>query len=415
MMETYFRSARVKARLRRSHLGSVVDDLVAHLAARGHAQATVQQYLQAVEHFDRWLRRTHCPVTDVNEATVRRFLEKHLPRCQCPPPRTRTLHQARAALKHLLAVLRQTGRTLLEPLETPAAKLVAEFAMHLRDRRGATRSTCTYYIRYAQEFLDDQFGTGAIDFSQATPAAITAFLGARHGRWCTASMKVAATALRSFLRYLWMTGHTRQELACAVPRIPLWRLSSVPRVLDDAQVHAVLTSFDRNTPIGLRGYASTLCLALLGMRTSEVSVLTLDDIDWRAATIRVPATKTRRADILPLPDPVARAILAYLRRGRPQTKIRQIFVRHAPPGALAGPAVVRNAVRLACARAGLDPRIGPHAFRHTVATRMLQAGASLKEVADILRHRSIDTTTVYAKVDLTALRDVAAPWPRSEP
>ena len=225
-------------------------------------------------------------------------------------------------------------------------------------------------------------------------------------------MKVAATSLRSFFRYLQLTGYVDEELARAVPTIPAWRFASVPRVLDDDQVRTILAAFDRRTPIGLRRYASTLCLASLGMRACEVSALTLDDIDWRAATLRVPATKTRHADILPLPGRVARAILAYLRRGRPNTTERQIFVSHAPPGMLAGPAVVRNAVRMACAQAGLDPHIGPHAFRHTLATRLLRSGASLKDVADALRHGSIDTAAIYAKVDISTLRDVAAPWPR---
>jgi integrase len=192
-----------------------------------------------------------------------------------------------------------------------------------------------------------------------------------------------------------------------------WKLASVPRVLTDAQVAAMLASFDRSTPVGLRGYATTMCLARLGLRACEVSALTLDDIDWRTATITVPATKTKRADVLPLPTPVARAILAYLRRGRPDTSTRQIFVRHATPAGAAGPGIVRAAVRLAGARVGIPPRLaGPNVLRHTVATRLLRSGATMKEVADVLRHRSVDTTAIYAKVDLGALRMVAAPWPK---
>ena len=173
----------------------------------------------------------------------------------------------------------------------------------------------------------------------------------------------------------------------------------------------------RSTPVGLRGYATTMCLARLGLRACEVSALTLDDIDWRAGTITVPATKTRRADVLPLPAPVARAILAYLQRGRPAVSTRRIFVRHSTPMGATGPGIVRAAVRKAGARAGIAGEfavgaVGPNVLRHTVATRLLRSGASMKDVADVLRHRSIDTAAIYAKVDIDALRKVAAPWPR---
>ncbi len=413
MLEKYFRSRRVRYRLDCSHLGAVFENLAEYLEGRGHPISTIQQYLQAVEHFDRWFRRTRLPIDSIDEAVIVRFLKKHLPQCRCKLPCCRTLFQMRAALNHLLVVLRESGRVPAEKmLDTPAEKLVTGFVAHLINHRGVAPSTHKYRARYAREFLNAEFGKGAIEFSKIDVSTISTFLGARRERWSPASIKVAATSLRSFFRYLQLTGYIDEELARAVPTIPVWRLASVPRVLDDGQVRAILAAFDRRTPIGLRRYASTLCLALLGMRACEVSALTLDDIDWRAATIRVPATKTRHADLLPLPNRVARAILAYLRKGRPNTTERQIFVSHAPQGAFAGPGVVRNAVRLACAQAGVDPHFGPHAFRHTLATRLLRSGASLKEVADVLRHRSIDTSAIYAKVDISTLRDVAAPWPR---
>jgi integrase len=184
-------------------------------------------------------------------------------------------------------------------------------------------------------------------------------------------------------------------------------------VLSESQLKAILGAFEKKKPIELRRYAAVMCLAHLGLRACEVSALTLDDIDWRNETIRIPSTKTRRADFMPLPIPVARAVLDYLRRGRPQTDARQIFVCHVPPGVPAKPTIIRNAVRIAVERAGLDPHIGPHAFRHTIATRMLESGATIKQVADILRHRTIDTAAIYAKVNLSALREAAAPWPGS--
>ena len=412
MIEEYFRSTRVRDRLAHSELGAVFEDLVEYLRTRGHPVSTIQQYVQAVEHFDGWLRRARVPTASIDEESVQRFLRKHIPRCQCPPPRCHTIPQTRAALAHLLLVLRQTGRVPSERRsDTPTDAVVAGFVTHLLDRRGAAASTAAARACYVHEFLAEEFGTDPIEVTRIDVAAATAFLVARRGRWCTGTMKAAATALRSFFRYLELERGGGGELVASVPTLPGWKLASVPRVLDETEVHAILNAFDRRTPIGRRSYASTMCLAYLGLRTCEVAALSLDDIDWRAGTVRVAATKSRRADVLPLPEPVARAILAYLRRGRPKTSIRQIFVRHAPPGASAGPGVVRNAVRLACAHAGLDPHIGPHALRHTVATRLLRRGASMKEIADVLRHRSIDTAAIYAKVDLGTLGEVAARWP----
>jgi integrase len=380
---------------------------------------TIHKYVVALEHFDSWLQRTRRTVSSVDEAVVGRFLQDHLPRCHCRTPCNRTIQDVRAPLGHLLTVLRSTGRA--RPAEvatrTPGEELVRGFEAHLRDERGAADVTCCYSARYAREFLDDQFGGREIDFSRVGPVASTRFLAARAGRWTPASMKVAAVSLRRFFRYLHFIGRIDGRLAQSVPTIAGWKLAPIPRVLTDKQVAGVLAAFDRATPIGLRGYATTMCLVGLGLRPCEVSALTLDDIDWRTGTITIPATKTRRADVLPLPAPVARAILAYLRRGRPSATTRQLFVRHGTPaGVQAGAGHVRVAVKAAGVRAGLAVgSVNANLLRHTVATRLIRAGATMKDVADVLRHRSIDTAAIYAKVDIGALRDVAAPWPRRTP
>jgi integrase/recombinase XerD len=418
MIEQVFRSARVRHRLQQSLLGPIFSDVTAHLVGRGYAISAVQQYIQSIEHFDRWLRRTHRLAAEVDEPVIARFLHRHLPRCRCPAPAGRTTHQVRAALRQLLTVLRASGVTPERPLESsPALELIEEFRVYLRDVRGAAPATCAYYGRYAQEFVTGHVGDRVAELPSIPSSTITRFFTERSERWTTGSMKVATTALRSFFRFLQVRGRADARLVRAVPRIPLWRLASIPRVLTDEQVREVLGAFDRSTPTGLRDYAMVTCLAALGLRACEVVALRIDDFDWRAGTITVPATKTRREDVLPLPASVARAVLAYLRRARPASSTRHVFVRHvAPRGTAAGPSIVRRAVRVAGARAGLDPRLaGPHVFRHTVATRLLRAGATVKEVADVLRHRSIDTVAIYAKVDLPALRSVALAWPGGRP
>jgi integrase/recombinase XerD len=421
MIEDVFRSVRVRRRLRLSLLGlPIFEALTAHLAGRSRSITTVQQYVQNVEHFDRWLRRSGRPVTSISEDVVTEFLRVHLPSCRCSSPACTTLTQVRAAVRQLQVVLQARGviaPVQAQPKRSPGSILVDEFTAYLRDVRGAAPATCGYYGRYAREFLGATFGDGAVKISRVQPSTVPRFIGDRSTRWTTDSMKTAATALRSFFRFLQVAGRATERHVLSVPTIPHWRLASIPRILSDDQVKAILASFDRTTASGLRGYAMTMCLAELGLRACEVAALTIDDFSWRAGTLAVPPTKARRADVLPLPQTVARAVLAYLRKGRPRSKTRRVFVRHvAPVGAPAGPAMVRQAVRLACARTGLDPRLGgPHVFRHTVATRLLRSGATIKEVADVLRHRTIDTAAIYAKVDLRTLRLVALPWPGGTP
>jgi site-specific recombinase XerD len=417
MIEHVFRSSRVRRRLQRSLLGlTVFDEIATYLVGRRHSATTTQQYIQSIEHFDAWLRRTRRPLAEVGEEAVAAFLSKHLRRCRCPAPACTTLFQVRAALRHLLVVLRRGGFIAPPRAATSAStKLIEEYSEHLREVRGAAPSTCSYYCRYAREFLDVRIKDAPL--ARIQPAEVSRFITDRGARWSTGSMKAAGTALRSFFRFLQVTGRGDERLVRSVPRIPLWRLSSIPRVLTGVQVRAVLASFDRSGATGLRGYAMTRCMAELGLRACEVAALAIDDFDWRAGTITVPATKTRREDVLPLPASVAHAVLAYLRRGRPTSTTRRVFVRHvAPIGVAAGASVVRRAVRAACARAGLDRKLScASVFRHTVATRLLRTGSTIKEVADVLRHRSIDTVAIYAKVDLPALRAVALPWPRGAP
>jgi integrase/recombinase XerD len=419
MIEDVFRSARSTRRLRSCLLAPDFEDLVAYLVKRGYPAQTIRRYVVALEHFDSWLRRTRRTVSSVDETVVVCFLRGHLPRCRCQPPCNRTVQEVRAALGHLLTVLRSTGRVSAAevPMPTPGEALVRGFEAHLRDERGAAEVTCNYSARYAREFIDDQFRGREVNFSRVGPMAITRFLAARAGRWTPASMKVAAVSLRRFLRYLQFIGRIDGRLAQSVPAIAGWKLASIPRGLTDQQVAGVLAAFDRATPIGLRGYATTMCLVGLGLRPCEVAALTLDDIDWRTGVVTVPATKTRRADVLPLPALVARAILAYLRRGRPSATTRQLFVRHGTPaGVHAGAGHIRVAVKAAGVRAGLAVGcVNANLIRHTVATRLIRSGATMKDVADVLRHRSIDTAAIYAKVDIDALRDVAAPWPRRTP
>jgi integrase/recombinase XerD len=222
------------------------------------------------------------------------------------------------------------------------------------------------------------------------------------------------TALRSFFRFLRFEGFCDERLEAAIPTVAHWRLSTLPRHLSDQQLEQVLASLGASTPCGHRDRAIVLCLSTLGLRPGEVASLRLDDIDWRHGTICLRQRKTRESAIVPLPREVGRAIVAYLRKERPQTAERRVFVQHL--GSRRGKPIKSNAVSAvvvrALQRAQVEaPLAGAYVFRHTVASRMVRRGASLKEVADFLGHRDLDTTAIYAKLDLPALRQVALPWP----
>jgi site-specific recombinase XerD len=237
-------------------------------------------------------------------------------------------------------------------------------------------------------------------------------------RFSPRSMKHVRTSLRSFFRFLRMLGYADERLEQAIPAVAHWRMATLPRGLTEPQLKQVLRAFDRRTPCGLRDHAMVLCLATLGLRPSELAELHLEDIDWRSGTMQVRTRKTRRGAVLPLPREAGRAIAHYLHMSRPTTSERRVFVQHL--GTRRGEPVCGHVITEAAARAlrraGVDAPIeGAYVFRHTIASRLVAHGASLKEVADFLGHQSLESTTIYAKVNLPALREVALPWPEVSP
>ena len=223
------------------------------------------------------------------------------------------------------------------------------------------------------------------------------------------SAKFLVTALRSVLRFLFLAGHTRCQLASAVPTVAHWGAGSLPRALSPQTVAALLASCDSATLAGRRDRAILVLLARLGLRAGEVAGLELDDLDWAAGQISVRG-KGRRRERLPLPVDVGEALVAYLHGGRPRAWSRKVFLRlSAPIEGLTVPAVTTVVYR-ACARAGL-PRAGAHRLRHSAASAMLAGGGTLTEVGQVLRHVRLDTTAIYAKIDQAALRGLARPWP----
>ena len=251
--------------------------------------------------------------------------------------------------------------------------------------------------------------------ASATPSAdeLRRFIAQELSRLSPASAGSMSTALRVYLRFRAFEGDRIEHLLPVIVSPPRWRLAPLPRTLSGAEVAQLLDAFPPGLPSGLRSYAIVRCVVDLGLRSREVIGLSLDDIDWRAATVHIMQCKSRRVDVMPLPQATGGAIATYLRSERPQTSNRRIFVRHvAPVDEPVGPDVVRRAVREAYRRCGL-PYTGVHILRHTLASRLLNTGGTLKEVADVLRHRDLDTSLIYAKVDIARLSAVVMPWPGS--
>lgn len=398
---------------------SVLQDCVTaysdHLHHGRYAPTTRRIYLCCVAHFAHWLTTTgHHGLGAVSEAAVERFLAEHLPRCDCPYPVRRNPHDIRAALAQLLAVLRAAGA--IESDSAPESHLEREMACfdaHMRDAGGLALNTRQQRCAIVTRFLAGVFPTGPILILGIEPEAIRQFVLGNGAEWSAGTVSVTGGAIGGYLRFRAFAGDRVTALLAAIPRAAHWRLASLPEVLTDAEIDELLRSFDPPFRSHRRAFAMLRCLTDLGLRCSEVAKLRLEDIDWTEGTLRLGATKARRVDILPLPAATGAAIAAYLRDERPRTSDRAVFVRHVAPydKPLDG-GVVQRAVLAAYRRCGWK-RSRVHIIRHSVASRLLRAGTPMKEIADVLRHRSLDTSAIYAKVDLNRLAAVALPWPGS--
>jgi integrase/recombinase XerD len=402
--------------LEQSVLSSHVSAYASYLSEHGYSANTVGFYLHCLAHFSHWLAKMKIGLRQINEVLVQRFITVHLPACNCAG-RCRKKQDATvsAALRHLLRVLR-LKRCIPPRVGSVPSAVQAEldrFDIYLERVCGLASKTRLLRLHYLSKFLTSVFKRGPIDLALLKPRDIEQFV-THHGEGCTrGSIQVMCSCLRTYLRFRAFEGDRTEALIAAVPRVPHWRLASLPKGLTDQELKQFLAAFDRTTVDGRRNYAMARCLVDLGLRVGEVARLKLENFDWRQGTLQIVGTKGRRADILPLPVETGRAIVQYLRHARRKCTSRSLFIRHVAP--LDRPLtteIVCWAMRCAYARAGLSkPWRGSHALRHSFACRLINAGTSLKEIADVLRHRSLNTTTLYTKVDLKRLAAVALPWP----
>lgn len=397
-------------RLHGGPLSSHVDDFADWLADQGYARSTGRQKLRMVGKFSRWMGEQGLDLAALDGLQLERFRTSQ---SRLGKPTANVTFDGR----ELLTWLRETDRVVPSEAEPfhhdPIAETVDRYRRFLVGERGARLNTVQAYLSTVRAFLGDCFDAKPADLGSLGLHDVNGFILHSCQAHSPATTRLHAAALRSFTGYLYQSGIMATDIADGIAGVRTWRLSSLPKGLEPDQVEAVLASCDRTTVTGRRDYGVLLLLALLGLRACEVVRLTLDDIDWCNAEMTVTG-KGGRHDVLPLPHEVGEALAAYLQGGRPTCATRRLFVgRYAPVRGFQSSCAVVNIVRYALARAGIERpgRGAAHLLRHSLATKMLRNGASLEEIGQILRHQSPDSTRIYAKVDLDALRPLAPAWP----
>jgi integrase/recombinase XerD len=376
------------------------------LARRGYRPGTAAKQLQLMAHVSRWLTGRGLEAGDLTTVRVEQFLQERR-------ASGRSHLVSLQALSPMLDYLRALGVVpVAEPVapSTPGEVLVERYSTYLLERRGLCRSSVRNYVNVARVFFSDrEMVAGGLALEELDGAAVSEFVLREARRCSVGSAKCMVTRLRSLLRFLYVEGDIDRDLAGAVPRVASWRLASLVKALDAQSVARLLGSCDPRSNVGGRDFAVLMLLSRLGLRAREVAAIRLEDIDWRAGEIMVRG-KGGREERLPLPADVGEAVAGWLRHGRPRCEGRFVFTRVRAPYDGVSAAAVTSGVQRACKRAGL-PAVGAHRLRHTAATEMLRAGRSLQDVGQVLRHRSTEVTSIYAKVDRLALAAVIQPWP----
>lgn len=389
-----------------AHLGR----FMAELSQADYAAYTLCAKRAALHQFVRWRHRRRRHGLMLTKAEIGDFLTNSF----AGDHSRRSV--ASRALFGFLDYLRCRGviRTCARKNPEAGLSLEARYVDFLRRDKGLAELSLKVYLPVAKDllhYLKEKHGCTAIRRLDAI--VLRAFLLQRaHGRSST-YVRLLATSLRSFLRFLHAQGEIRQDLTAAIPAVRRLTQPGIPKTLAPAEVKQILAAPDLATATGRRDQAILLLLARLGLRSSEVLSLELGDLRWRTGEVLIRG-KGHRQDLLPLPRDVGAAVARYLRRDRGVRTTRRVFLRTiAPRVPLTGPASIGHIVRHAMAKAGVHrPRqVAAHLFRHTLASRMLHQGAHLLEISQVLRHRAVASTEIYAKIDLGSLQEAVRPWP----
>lgn len=396
-------ATRVSRVLMTGPLAPFADAYRAELLERGYAPLSIVSELRQVARFSRWLETDGLAVADVSEARVEEFLVWQR-------ANWRHCHSwSRPGLWCLLDVLRGLGVLAVEEpaAGSPTDALLARFERYLLSERGLALGTVALYLACVRRFVENLPADRGI--AGVAACDVTAAVLREAESVSVSAAQNFVSGVRWFLRFCFIEGLVGHDLSRAALLVRGRSSSPLPRGITQADARALLGSCDRRRALGRRDYAIIILLLRLGLRRGEVASLRLDDIDWRAGELVIRGKGSRR-DRLPLPTDVGEAIAAYLRRGRPKSGRREVFLRSKAPYVPIASGTVASTVRRACRRAGLA-EFGSHRLRHTAACEMVQANVPLVRIGQVLRHRSLQSTAIYARVDVERLRLLAAPWP----
>lgn len=379
------------------------------LVERGHSLSFARRRRWQLSELSGWLEREVLAIGTLADPLVR---ERFAAAQRAAGRRT---FVSGLSLRVPVAYLREIG--LVSVTERAAVghveELLAAFRVYLASERGLTAGTIENYERTARMFLEDRVArVGALELERLSAADVSGFLARECPRLSVSGARDLAARLRQLLRYLHVAGLIEVPLVWAVPPVADLRGRSLPKAVGSEVITVLLASCDLELVIGRRDFAVLLLLSRLGLRAGEVAAIGLDDVDWRAGELLVHG-KGHREDTMPLPVDVGEALAGYL-RVRPACEHRALFLCALAPFGPISSHVVAMIVRRACRRARI-PEVGPHSLRHTAATEMLRARVSLEEIAQVLRHRQLQSTAIYARVDVDSLRELALPWPGGQP
>ncbi|MDF3854842.1 tyrosine-type recombinase/integrase [Paracoccus sp. P2] len=389
-------------------LSSWIDQFAADLAAQRYTPLTIEGYTASARHFAAWLGSAGIAIDDIGDDVVRRFAEH---RCRCPGGRRwlRVSPKYSRRAGRFVVFLQRKGVARPSVKVASSYPLLDDYRNWLRIHRGLSERTIARHLRHLHKLLPE-LGTATHDYDAALVRNVVREWRERTG---PADLRTITSTLRSYLRFLAGAGLCRPNLDHAIPPVVQWRLSSLPRYLAAADLERVVASCDQLTRGRLRDRAILLLLARLGLRAGDVAGLRLSDLDWTSGMLRL-SGKARRQVRLPLPQDVGDAILAYIELERPRVDQEAVFLMMvAPYRSFSQSSHVSTIVALALKRAGISdaPSTGASLLRHSAATSMLRSGATLEAVGTVLRHRSLDMTAHYAKVDIAMLEQIAQPWP----
>ncbi len=389
----------------------LVEDFLGQLRDERYSLRTLGAYRSACRHFLHWLHGSRIRIAEIGVRTIENFVEHE---CYCKHLFRSPKLPAAGVDSPYKSYLGPFVRFLLERGEIPETAFNSDGGRHaeledyrtwLRQHRGIAERTIEFHVSAASVFVADI----GLDPGQYDATVIRDALLHRFARVSRSYARGLVVGARMYLRFLASTGQCSPSLVAAVPTASGWRLAELPRYLPLDDIERVIESCDVTTRTGVRDRAILLLLARLALRGEDVSKLRLSDIDWQHARLRV-CGKSKRTVLLPLPQDVGDALLEYIERARPKVGEERVFLRALPP--YRPPRTLSHVVSLALRRAGVDSPggRGTHLLRHSAATGLLRSGASLESIGTLLRHRSPDTTALYAKVDIPMLREVAQPW-----